>query len=103
MDPSDASQAEAERQVTAAIERYNELVESLDRDGRSDGARRAAEKAVGRALQLLSFVLKRAGAGGMTRERMSELTGWEPELLREVVERPPEPEFVKRVAPGLDP
>jgi hypothetical protein len=103
MEPSDASQAETERQVTAAIERYNEVVESRDRGGRSESARRAAEKAVGRALQLLSFVLKRAGAAGMTRQRMSELTGWEPELLREVLERPPEPEFVRRVAPGLDP
>jgi hypothetical protein len=103
MDPSDMSQAEAERQVTAAIERYRELVDSMGRGGRPESGQRAAEKAVGRALQLLSFVLKRAVASGVSVERLSELTEWEPELVHNVLERPPAPEIVSRLAPsGLD-
>jgi hypothetical protein len=96
-------QAEAERQVVAAVDRYREVVASMDRGGRPESGQHAAAKAVGRALQLISFVLKRAVASGITLDRLSELTAWEPELVREVLERRPEPELVARVAPsGLD-
>jgi hypothetical protein len=103
MDPSDISHGEVERQVTAAVDRYREAVASMDAGGRPEAGQRAAVKAAGRALQLVSFVVKRALDGGVTLERLGELTDWEPALVREVIERPPEPALVKRVAPaGVD-
>jgi hypothetical protein len=103
MDES-GTQAEAERQVTAAVERYQEVVASMAEGGRPEIGQRAASKAVGRALQLISFVLTRAHDGGITLERLSELTAWEPDLVRQVIERPPEPSLVSRIAPSaVDP
>ena len=94
-------QAEAERQVVAAVDRYEEVAASMDRGGRPETGQRAAVKAVGRAIQLLSFVLKRAAASGVTLERLSELTAWEPAVVREVLEQ--QPEAIARVTPaGLD-
>ena len=51
-----------------------------------------------------SFALKRAAEVGVSFERLVELTGWEPELVREALERAvPEPWFVARLAPpGVD-
>jgi hypothetical protein len=94
---------EAERQVVEAAERYREVTASMEAGGRPDAGQRAAVKAVGRALQLVVFVLKRAAAAGVTVERLGELTQWDPELVRQALERPPEPALVARVAPpGLD-
>jgi hypothetical protein len=98
------SESELERQVVAAADRYREVAGSEDVAGLPESGRHVAAKSVGRAIQLLSFVLKRAADGGVGVERLSELTGWEPPLVRELLERPPEPEFVSRVAPeGVDP
>jgi hypothetical protein len=95
---------EAERQVTEAADRYREVVRSMEAGGRPEIGQQAAVKAVGRAIQLIAFVLKRAAAAGSTPERLGELTGWEPELVRELLERPPEPALVVRVTPpGVDP
>jgi hypothetical protein len=95
---------EIERQVVAAAERYREVAASQDVVGLPESGQHVAAKAVGRAIQLLSFVLKRAAAGGVGAERLSELTGWEPDLVRDLLERPPAPELVSRVAPaGVDP
>jgi hypothetical protein len=91
---------EVERQVVAAADRYREVAASAESAGLPESGRHAAAKAVGRAIQLLSFVLKRAADGGVGVERLSELSGWEPEHVRELLERPPEPEFVSRVAPS---
>jgi hypothetical protein len=94
---------EGERQVVEAAERYRELAASMEAGGRPEAGQRAAVKAVGRSLQLVAFVLKRAAAAGVTVERLGELTRWEPELVRQALERPPEPALVARVAPpGLD-
>ncbi len=95
---------EAERQVTAAADRYREVVASKAVAGQPQSGQHAAAKAVGRAIELLSFVAKRAAAAGVGVERLSELMGWEPELVSELLERAPEPGFVSRVAPaGVDP
>jgi hypothetical protein len=91
---------EVERQVVAAAERYREVAALAGVEGMPESGRHAAEKAVGRAIQLLSFVLKRATEAGVGLDRLSELSGWEPELLHELLQRPPEPDFVSRVAPS---
>ena len=73
--------------------------------GRSEAGRHVAVKAVGRAVHLVSFALKRAADAGVPFERLVELTGWEPDLVREGLEPSvPEPRFVARMAPaGPDP
>jgi hypothetical protein len=101
---SERPQAEAERQLSAAAERHRELVASMQQPGRPQAGQHAAVKAVGRAVQLVSFALKRAAEVGVSFERLVELTGWEPDLAREGLERAvPEPWFVARLAPpGVD-
>jgi len=100
----DTAALEAERQVVEATERYREVTASMEAGGRPETGQRAAVKAVGRALQLVAFVLQRAAAAGVSVERLAELTRWEPELIRQALERPPEPALVARVAPAaLDP
>jgi hypothetical protein len=91
---------EIERQVVAAAERYREVAGSADATGLPESGRHAAAKAVGRAIQLLSFVFKRAGDAGVSMARLSELSGWDPDLVRELLERPTEPAFVSRLAPA---
>jgi hypothetical protein len=78
--------------------------------GRPETGQHAAVKAVGRAVQLVSFALRHAAECGVPLERLVELTGWEPALVREALARapdpmrPPAPSFVARLAPeGLDP
>jgi hypothetical protein len=101
---SERPQAEAERQLSAAAERHRELVASMQQPGRPQAGQHAAVKAVGRAVQLVSFALKRAAEVGVSFERLVELTGWEPDLVREALEREaPQPWFVARLAPpGVD-
>src|SRR4051795_3678079 len=101
---SERSRAEAERQLSAAAERHREVLASMQEPGRPEAGQHVAVKAVGRALQLVSFALKRAAEGGVSFERLVELTGWEPDLVREALERTvPEPWFVSRLAPpGVD-
>src|SRR4051794_22695259 len=101
---SERSRAEAERQLSASAERHRELLASMQEPGRPEAGQHVAVKAVGRALQLVSFALKRAAEVGVSFERLVELTGWEPDLVREGLERTvPEPWFVARLAPpGVD-
>jgi hypothetical protein len=100
----EASQAEAERQLAAAVERHREAVSSMQNVGRSDAGQRVAIKALGRAVELVSYALRRAAAADVPFERLVELTGWEPDLVREGLERAvPEPRVVARLAPaGVD-
>jgi hypothetical protein len=94
---------EAERQVVEVINRYREVVASMEAGGRPEAGQRAAVKAVGRSLQLVAFVLKRAAAAGITVERLAQLTAWDAELVRQALERQPEPALVARVSPpGID-
>jgi hypothetical protein len=98
------SRAEAERQLSASAERDREVLASMQQLGRPEAGQHVAVKAVGRAVQLVSFALKRAAEVGVSFERLVELTGWEPDLVREGLERAvPEPWFVARLAPpGVD-
>jgi hypothetical protein len=91
---------EAERQLSAAAERHREVLASMQQLGRPEAGQHVAVKAVGRAVALVSFALKRAAEAGVSFERLIELTGWEPDLVREALERTaPEPWFVARLAP----
>jgi hypothetical protein len=98
------SRAEAERQLSAAAERHREVLASMQQQGRPEAGQHVAVKAVGRAVALVSFALKHATEVGVSFERLVELTGWEPDLVREGLERAvPEPWFVARLAPpGVD-
>ena len=62
MKASRTSALEAERQVVEVSNRYREVVAAMDAGGRPAVGQWAAVKAVGRSLQLVAFVLKRAAA-----------------------------------------
>jgi hypothetical protein len=95
---------EAERQLTAAVERHREVAASMRELGRPESGQHVAVKAVGRAVQLVVFALRHAAESGVSRERLMELTGWEKQLVDEALARTPDPRFVARLAPaGLDP
>jgi len=99
--PSERSRAEAERQLAASVERHREVVASLQAAGRSEAGQHVAVKSVGRAVHLVSFALRSAAEAGVPFERLVELTGWEPDLVREGLEwRAPEPRFVAQLAPA---
>jgi hypothetical protein len=107
---SEGSRPEAERQLAAAVDRHGEVVASMQQLGRPETGQHVAVKAVGRAVHLVSFALRHAAECGVPVERLVELTGWEPALVREALARapdpmrPPAPTFVARLAPaGLDP
>jgi hypothetical protein len=95
---------EAERQLTAAVDRHREALASMGELGRPESGQHVAVKAVGRAVHLVTFALRHAAESGVPVERLAELTGWEPQLVTEALARAPEPSFVARLAPpGLDP
>jgi hypothetical protein len=78
--------------------------------GRPESGQHVAVKAVGRAVHLVSFALRRAGDRGVPLERLVELTGWAPGLVSEALAqtpdpmRPPAPSYVARLVPAeLDP
>jgi hypothetical protein len=101
---SDGSRAEAERQLAAATARHREAVASTQELGRPETGQHVSIKSVGRAVHLVSFTLRRAADAGVPFERLVELTGWEPDLVREGLERVPEPRVMARLAPaGVDP
>ena len=98
---SEGSRAEDERQLAASAARHREVVASMQEPGRPEAGQHVAAKSVGRAVQLVSFALKRAAALGIPFERLVELTGWEPDLVREGLDRAvPEPWFMARLAPA---
>jgi hypothetical protein len=71
---------------------------------RPEAGQHVAIKVVGRAVHLVSSALKRAASAGVPFERLLELTGWEPEFVREGLERDvTAPHVVARLAPaGID-
>ena len=98
---AEGSRAEAKRQLAASAARHREVVASMQEPGRPAAGQHVAAKSVGRAVQLVSFALKRAAALGIPFERLVELTGWEPDLVRQVLDRAvPEPWFMARLAPA---
>jgi hypothetical protein len=101
---------EAERQLTAAIERHAEVLASMQELGRPESGQHIAIKAAGRAVHLVSFALRHAAESGVPMQRLVELTGWAPALVSEAVGRAPDPtrppasSYVARLAPAaLDP
>src|SRR3954466_2803554 len=101
---SDGSRAEAERQLAAAVARHREGGASVQELGGPEAGQHVAVKSVGRAVQLVSFSLKHAAALGIPFERLVELTGWEPVLVREGLERAgPGPWFLAPVGAAAGP
>jgi hypothetical protein len=95
---------EAERRLTAAVERHREALASMREPGRPESGQHVAVKALGRAVQLVVFALRYAAQSGVPRERLIELTGWETQLVDEALAQTPDPRFIARLAPaGLDP
>lgn len=95
---------EAERQLAAAAERHREALASMETRDRPQAGQRVAVKVLARAVHLVSFALRSAAASDVPFERMVALTGWEPDLVREGLERLPEPKVVARLVPaGVDP
>jgi hypothetical protein len=100
---------EAERQLSAAVERHREVLASMQELGRPEASQHVAVKAVGRAVHLVSFALRHATECGVPLERLVELTGWEPDVVSEAVARADDPlqppaTLAARLAPaGLDP
>ena len=96
--------AEAERQLQAVAERHREAVSSMAQPGRPEAGQYVAIKVVGRAVGAVSFALRRAAEGQVPFERLVELTGWEPDLVRAALEQPvPQPRVVARLTPpGVD-
>ncbi|MBE2315728.1 hypothetical protein DVA67_007060 [Solirubrobacter sp. CPCC 204708] len=95
---------EAERQLAAAAERHREALASLEMPGLPQAGQHVAVKGLARSVHLVSFTLRRAAASGVPFERLVELTGWEPDLVREGLERLPEPRVVARLIPAdVDP
>ena len=73
----------------------------MQESGRPPAGQHVAVKSVARAVQLVSFALKRAAEAGVPFERLVELTGWEPDLVREgLAHAEPQPRFIARLAPA---
>src|ERR1041384_1655998 len=98
-DRSEGFTVEAERQLAAATARYREAVASMQQLGRPEAGQRVSIKSLGRAVHLVSFTLRRAADAGVPFERLVELTGWEPHLVRGGLERPPRPRGSRPLAP----
>jgi hypothetical protein len=97
--------AEAERQLAAAADRHREVLKSLDWPGdRAPTREHIAAKSVVRGVQLVAFALRRAADAGVPFERLSELTGWEPDVVQEALDHPDQATLVHRLTPaGVDP
>jgi hypothetical protein len=89
-DGSADARLEAERQLVAAVERHREVLASMQELGRPEAGQHVAVKAVGRAVELVTFALGHAAESGVPVERLVELTGWEPRLVDEALARGPE-------------
>jgi hypothetical protein len=101
---SEGFRAEAERQLEAVAERHREAVSSMAQPGRPEAGQHVAVKVVGRAVGAVSLALRRAAEAGVPFERLVELTGWEPDLVRAALEQPvPAQRVVARMTPpGVD-
>src|SRR3954470_772954 len=85
---SEGFRDEAERQLEAVAERHRDAVSSMAQPGRPEAGQYVAIKVVGRAVGAVSFALRRADEAGVPLERLVELTGWEPDLVRAALEQP---------------
>jgi hypothetical protein len=92
---------EAERQLTAAVDRHREALASMGELGRPESGQNVAVKAVGRAVQLVVFALRHAAQCGVPHERLVELTGWDNQLVDEALARSLDPRLIARMAPAV--
>src|SRR5690242_12326032 len=101
---SEGFRAESERQLEAVAERHREAVRSMAQPGRPVDGQYVAVKVVGRAVGAVSFALRRAAGAQVPFERLVELTGWEPDLVRAALQQAiPAPRVVARLTPpGVD-
>lgn len=101
---SEGFRAEAERQLEAVAERHREAASSMAQPGRPEAGQYVAVKVLGRAVGAVTFALRRAADAQIPFERLVELTGWEPELVRAALQQPiPAPRVVARLTPsGVD-
>ena len=71
--------------------------------GRPAAGQHVAVKSVARAVQLVAYALNRAADSQVPLERLAEITGWEPDVVRKGIEKASEPAYVARLTPpGVD-
>jgi hypothetical protein len=101
---SEGFRAEAERRLEAVAERHREAVSSMAQPGRPEAGQYVAVKVVGRAVGAVSLALRGAAEAQVPFERLVELTGWEPDLVRAALQLAiPAPRVVARLTPpGVD-
>ena len=83
--------AEAERQLTHAAARHREVVAASSQGGRSAAGDTAAAAAVTRGAALVTYALRRAVAAGIDADRLTIVSGWDPETVRQALEHGPGP------------
>jgi hypothetical protein len=100
---TDPSPAEAERQLAAAMARHREVVASLEQEGRSATGDATAAGAVARGMALVAYALGRAHAAGVAVERLADVSGWEPDVVRMALEEGPTPVLARALPDEVDP
>ena len=81
--------SEAERQLAHAAARHREVMAAASQRGRSAAGDSSAAAAVTRGAALVTFALRRAVAAGIDVDRLATISGWEPEVIAEALERGP--------------
>jgi hypothetical protein len=97
------SRLEAERNLADAAERHREAIASLAQGGRPASGETSALRALARGVQLVTYALRRAHAAGIDIERLAVVSGWEPEVVLEALDRGPEPVLARAVPDNVDP
>lgn len=97
---SQLSPAEAERQLTAAVDRHREVVTALAGAGPRDQRQHAAAAALARGVQLLAYTLTRGAAAGLSRERLVELVRGDAVLVDSVLDDSPSTNLIDRLTPA---
>ena len=85
------ARSEAERQLAHAAARHREVLAASSQSGRSAAGDSSAAAAVTRGAALVTFALRRAVAAGIDVEDLASISGWDPGVIGEAVERGPAP------------
>jgi len=96
---ADPNLIEAERQLSAAVDRHQEVVAALAAAAHPGQPQNAATAALARGAQLLTFTLTRAAAAGVSRERLAELVGGDGALVDGVLGRGADVGVIARLTP----